>query len=64
MATIITINIYKAWSKWCYSAWTSYGFDHSDTLGCPDDTPDSEAHDEAAWQFPEADIARVADVSE
>ena len=56
--TITEINIYRNRGEWCYSAWTTDEFDHSDTL---DADSEDEARTEVASMFPDAEINRVFD---
>lgn len=64
----ITVTIYRAGTEWCYAMWMgpvgdAEAFDSSDSLGIEDDCTEEEARDEAARQWPSAEIRRVADVN-
>lgn len=54
-----SINIYRASGQWCYAAWISREYDHSDTLEA---SSEEEARAEVLAMFPGADVRRVADV--
>jgi protein tyrosine/serine phosphatase len=60
-STITQVNIYRRNDEWCYSAWAweRQEFDHSDTVGCPDNATEDEARAELAAMFPAATITRV-----
>lgn len=61
-ANNMTINVYRAGAEWCYAAFVSGGYDHSDTVGIEDSASEAEAMAEMAEQFPQAKLRRVEDL--
>lgn len=63
MTDIDRIYVYRAGEVWCYAAYAGGYFDHGDTINISADADERTALDELAWEWPQARIVRVADVT-